>query len=122
MQAAAGLIFLALGVRHADTCRRLAAALLGANEVAGRLRGVPRVPMHREAPPADRVLLHVVEMCCLSETLTGVYLTEMLGRTSDATVRTLIESLLEDEIDHGRAEVATTLRVRPPLKLRAVCP
>jgi hypothetical protein len=89
-------------VRHAETCRRYAAALLGANEVPVRLRGVPRVPMHREASPADRVLLHVVEMCCLSETLTGVYLTEMLGRTSHAAVRTLIESLLEDEIDHGR--------------------
>ena len=52
--------------------------------------------------PRDRVLLHVVEMCCMSETLTGVYFTEMLARTTDVVAREAIESLLEDEIDHGR--------------------
>jgi hypothetical protein len=46
--------------------------------------------------------LHVVEMCCLSETFTGVYLTEMLARTTHPTMRAAIEYLLEDEIDHGR--------------------
>ena len=58
-------------------------------------------------PPANasssrRTLLHVVEMCCWSETFTGAYLTEMLSRTSHPVVRSVIESLLEDEIDHGR--------------------
>ena len=41
-------------------------------------------------------------MCCWSETFTGAYLTEMLSRTSQPVVRSVIESLLEDEIDHGR--------------------
>jgi hypothetical protein len=65
-------------------------------------RGLPRIPMHPGVDGGTRALLHVVEMCCLSETLTGVYFTEMLARTTDAVAREAIESLLEDEIDHGR--------------------
>jgi hypothetical protein len=89
-------------VRHADICRRFAVALLGEEAVPARVRGLPKVPMHDGASARDRVLFHVVEMCCLSETLTGVYLTEMLARTTDPVARVAIESLLEDEIDHGR--------------------
>jgi hypothetical protein len=89
-------------VRHAEICRRFAVELLGADVVPASFRGLPKVPMHAGAPPGDRVLFHVVEMCCLSETLTGVYFTEMLSRTTDLVAREAIESLLEDEIDHGR--------------------
>ncbi len=89
-------------VRHAEICRRFAVELLGAAAVPASFRGLPKVPMHPGAPPGDRVLFHVVEMCCLSETLTGVYFTEMLARTTDRVAREAIESLLEDEIDHGR--------------------
>jgi hypothetical protein len=59
--------------------------------------------MHRGAARSERVLFHVVEMCCLSETLTGVYFTEMLARATSTATRGALESLLEDEIDHGRA-------------------
>ncbi len=89
-------------VRHAEICRRFAVELLGGDAVPAGFRGLPKVPMHAGAPSADRVLFHVVEMCCLSETLTGVYFTEMLARTTDPVAREAIESLLEDEIDHGR--------------------
>jgi hypothetical protein len=89
-------------VRHAEICRRYAVELLGASEVPASFRGLPKVPMHAGASAADRVLFHVVEMCCMSETLTGVYFTEMLARTTDGVAREAIESLLEDEIDHGR--------------------
>jgi hypothetical protein len=89
-------------VRHAEICRQFAVALLGRDRVSSRVRGLPQVPMHGRARPADRVLLHVAEMCCISETLTGVYLTEMLARTTDPVARAVVESLLEDEIDHGR--------------------
>jgi hypothetical protein len=41
-------------------------------------------------------------MCCLSETITGVYFTEMVGRATQPTARAALESSLEDEIDHGR--------------------
>jgi len=89
-------------VRHAEICRRFAVRLLGDDAVPARFKGLPRVPGHAGANAADRALLHVVEMCCLSETLTGVYFTEMLARTTDPVAREAIESLLEDEIDHGR--------------------
>jgi hypothetical protein len=89
-------------VRHADICRRFAVELLGGDGVPASFRGLPKVPMHARASAADRVLFHVVEMCCMSETLTGVYFTEMLARTTDVVAREAIESLLEDEIDHGR--------------------
>src|SRR5437773_2319643 len=90
-------------VRHAEVCRRLAAGMLGGDNVPRRLRGVPRVPAHASASVAECALLHVVEMCCLSETFTGVYLTEMLARATNGAARGALESLLEDEIDHGRA-------------------
>ena len=89
-------------VRHAEICRRFAVALLGPAAVPARFRGIPKVPMHDGASSASRVVFHVVEMCCLSESLTGVYLTEMLARATDPVARTAVESLLEDEIDHGR--------------------
>jgi hypothetical protein len=89
-------------VRHAETCRRFAAALMGEDEVPARFRGLPKVPTHEGASRAERVLYHVVEMCCLSETLTGVYFTEMIARSTDPVAREAVESLLEDEVDHGR--------------------
>jgi hypothetical protein len=88
-------------VRHAEICRRLAEEILGA-PVAPRTKGVPSIPKHRDATSTTRALLHVVEMCCLSETLTGVYLTEMLARMPEGGAKTAVESLIEDEIDHGR--------------------
>jgi hypothetical protein len=89
-------------VRHAEVCRQFAVALLGPEAVPSGFRGLPRVPMHDGSSPGQRVLFHVVEMCCLSETLTGVYFTEMVARATEPVARTVIESLLEDEIDHGR--------------------
>jgi hypothetical protein len=89
-------------VRHAEICRQFAVALLGPSEVPARFGGLPKVPMHAGATAAARTLYHVVEMCCLSETITGVYFTEMLARATDPVAREAVESLLEDEIDHGR--------------------
>jgi hypothetical protein len=89
-------------VRHAEICRRTAALFLGEQAVPTRLHGVPRPPPHAEAGSRDRALYHVVEMCCLSETFTGVYFTEALAHTEHPTMRAILESLLEDEIDHGR--------------------
>jgi hypothetical protein len=89
-------------VRHAEICRRLAVGFLGEAAVPARYHGVPRVPRHAGADAAGRALYHVVEMCCLSETFTGVYLTEMLARATHPVARAAVESLLEDEVDHGR--------------------
>jgi hypothetical protein len=89
-------------VRHSGVCGRYAAAFLGRSTPPARLRGVPRAPLHSGTNLATRALLHVVEMCCLGETFTGVYFTEMLACTKQPVTRAVIESLLEDEIDHGR--------------------
>jgi hypothetical protein len=93
-------------VRHTEICRRMAAGLLGEAEVPRRFRGLPSIPKHAGSPSEARNLCHVVEMCCLSETFTGVFLTEMLARIpagrAGGTPRMAVESLLEDEIDHGR--------------------
>jgi hypothetical protein len=102
-------------VRHAEICRAFAVALMGERDVPARFRGLPSVPMHEGATRADRVLYHVVEMCCLSETLTGVYFSEMIARATDSVAREAVESLLEDEVDHGRvgwAYVAERARER----------
>jgi len=89
-------------VRHAEVCRKMAVAMLGENEVPTHWRGVPKIPAHEGASDEARVLLHVAEMCCLSETMTGVYFTEMLARATNPIARTAIASLLEDELDHGK--------------------
>lgn len=89
-------------VRHAEICRRVATAMLGEGAVPRAWRGLPRIPAHPRVDGPTRALLHVVEMCCLSETLTGVFFTEMHTRATHPAIRAVIESLLEDEIDHGR--------------------
>jgi hypothetical protein len=86
--------------RHAEICAQLAS--LYADDVPRAWTGVPKVPLHAKLPGKERTLLHVVEMCCLNETFTGIGLTEMLERTTSPVARAAIESLLEDEIDHGR--------------------
>jgi hypothetical protein len=88
-------------VRHAEICGRMATTLLGDGRVPRAWRGLPNLPRQPGADVATQALLHVVEMCCLSETLTGVFFTEMHARAT-APARGVIESLLEDEIDHGR--------------------
>jgi hypothetical protein len=89
-------------VRHTEICRRMAVALLGEAKVPRGFRGIPSIPKYPGARAESRNLFHVVEMCCLSETFTGVYLTEMLSRMEGGSARMAVESLLEDEIDHGR--------------------
>lgn len=89
-------------VRHAEICREMAAGLLGEEHVAKRVRGIPSIPKYPGVSSETRTLLHVVEMCCLSETFTGVFLTDMLSEMGNGTPRMAVESLLEDEIDHGR--------------------
>ncbi len=89
-------------VRHAEICARMWSALRGQPFVVARYRGTPTMPAYEALPPAMRVLLHVVETCCVSETVTGVAFTEMLSRTTHPVARAVVQSLLRDELDHGR--------------------
>ncbi|HEY8074125.1 MAG TPA: ferritin-like domain-containing protein [Labilithrix sp.] len=121
-------------VRHTDVCRRLAVRHLGEAAVAQRLRGVPAYRERAGFALEDRTLLHVLEMSCLNETFTGAYLTAMLERTTQPTARAAVESLLEDEIDHGRlgwaylaraceaGRAAVVARALPELLLETVKP
>jgi hypothetical protein len=99
-------------VRHADVCRRMAARHLGDGAIPGRLRGLAGFATRAGATTQEDVLLHVVEMCCLSETFTGAYFTEMLERTTNPMARAAVESLLQDEIDHGRVGWAYLAQVK----------
>lgn len=89
-------------VRHAEICARMAACLTRQPFATARYKGVPREPAHDGADASTRALLHVVEMCCLSETFTGVCMTEMLARATHPVAHAVVQSLLKDEIDHGK--------------------
>jgi hypothetical protein len=88
-------------VRHAQLCRQAAIAHLGAERVPAFLRGAREPPAYA-ADREQALVLLATEMCCISETLTGAFFTEMLERTSTAEARALVRALLTDEIDHGR--------------------
>jgi len=87
-------------VHHADVCRRMVEKHTG-RALPRTLQGVPRVASPR-VRDADELLHTIVETCCLSETLTGAYFTEMLEVAVDPLAHAVVLALLEDEIDHGR--------------------
>ncbi len=89
-------------LRHAIVCRKLANAIAGKVDAEVRFKGAPRLPMHEGADPSTRVLRHMVEMCCINETCTGIYLTELRARATEPVARAAVDALLRDEIDHGR--------------------
>lgn len=85
-------------VHHADVCRRLVEKHTGQALPTTLVGGGAAAP----AASAEALLLKIVETCCISETLTGAYFTEMLEIATHPLARAVILSLLEDEIDHGR--------------------
>jgi hypothetical protein len=92
-------------VHHADVCRRVAEKHL-ASPLPTTMRGAPDPdsPLRGRATEetARALLLRIVETCCISETMTGAYFTEMLEVATHPLGRAVVLSLLEDEIDHGR--------------------
>lgn len=89
-------------VHHARACGQLAREWLGADAVPVFFHGRAMLPTWPEATREQTLALHIIEICCVSETLTGVFFTEMLERTSEPLAREIVRSLLADEIDHGR--------------------
>jgi hypothetical protein len=89
-------------VRHAEICARMWSALRSEPFVPARFRGTPTMQSYSDTPASMRALFHVVELCCISETFTSVAFTEMLSRTTHPIARAVVQSLLTDEIDHGR--------------------
>jgi hypothetical protein len=88
-------------VAHAEVCRRLAEVFGGA-PLTGQSRGVPKIPSHACENEAMRIVLHMIEMCCIGETLTTCFFSEVIARTTSEPLREILAFLLEDEIDHGR--------------------
>ena len=88
-------------VRHADICRRVA-ELHGAQDLPRGRRGAMPRPAFAGATFEQSVLYRVVETCCLSETFTVAYFTEMLEVATHPLGEAVVRSLLEDEVDHGR--------------------
>jgi hypothetical protein len=101
-------------VRHAEVCRRMAVRHLGADAVPERFRGVPALAAYPGCTDAEALLLDVATICCLSETFTVAYFTEMLERARHPTARAVVASLLEDEVFHGRAGWAYLASVAAP--------
>jgi hypothetical protein len=89
-------------VFHAEVCERLCAAFAGERLKPVHPRGRPNIPLHPGAGRSKRTLLHMVEMCCIGETLTTCFLTEAMVRTVSPPMRAALGLLLEDELDHGR--------------------
>lgn len=92
-------------VHHADVCRRVVERHTG-RALPTAMRGAPEpdAPLRGRATDETTraLLLRIVETCCISETMTGVYFTEMLAVATQPLARAVVLSLLEDEIDHGR--------------------
>src|SRR4029079_10138942 len=88
-------------VHHADLCKRIVEKHTGKPQPT-ILMGAEDHGLDRAADPAQALLFSVVEPCCISETMTGAYFTEMLEVASHPLARAVVLSLLEDEIDHGK--------------------
>jgi hypothetical protein len=64
--------------------------------------GTAAVPAWPNTSREQALALSIVEMCCVSETLTGVFLAEMAARTQEPVAERVVRGLLADELDHGR--------------------
>ena len=89
-------------VRHASLCGAVARRWLGDDAVPEFFVGAPLKTDWRAATAQQAVVLDVIETCCVSETLTGVFFTHMLAMTTEPVARATVKSLLADELDHGR--------------------
>jgi hypothetical protein len=89
-------------VRHTDACATLARRWLVDDAVPAFLRGAASLPAWPGATREQLLALHMVETCCVSETLTAAFLTEMLERTTDAGTGDIVRGLLADELEHAR--------------------
>lgn len=88
-------------VHHADLCKRVVEKHTG-RALPAILSGADDSRLDQAADPRQALLFRIVETCCISETMTGAYFTEMLLVASNPLARAVILSLLEDEIDHGK--------------------
>ncbi|MCX5741555.1 MAG: hypothetical protein NT062_03545 [Proteobacteria bacterium] len=115
--AAADAAVIALAIRaaadelaHAEACRRLASAYLGADVPTA----LPRpVELTRDPTLDDRqnTTLHVVNLCCIGETIAAAFVETCLQHCEAAVIRGVHRNHLADEVVHARigwAHLAST--------------
>jgi len=86
--------------RHARLCAQAAARF------DHPVRDVSSEEAPAMAPPTlglrERVLYEVVAQCCITETLSAVYLRQMMGNTVGEPLHGMIQEVLKDEVSHSR--------------------
>ena len=86
--------------RHAQICMELAAAYHG-GPITIALAPPVRLPDHGE-PPRLRAALHVVNLCCISETIASAFVEACLADCAGEMLREVHGRHLADEIRHAR--------------------
>ncbi len=88
-------------VRHAEALRALASRYLG-EEVPWP----PPVHVEAESPgphPRQRAALHVVTLCCVSESIASVFFEAAHDAAVSPSARATLGLVLADEVEHARA-------------------
>jgi hypothetical protein len=104
-------------VHHAEIAVEMAARYRGDTPVWPPAQPV-NIPVLAPAESHLRATLLVVAMCCINETLACAVLERQLSQATSPLTRAALQTVLSDEIDHGRAGWAhiASAHVTSPMK------
>jgi len=88
-------------VRHAEILRALASRYLG--QEAPWPPGMDLPPESPGEPPRVLASLHVVTLCCVSESIASVFIEASHEAATSPSARASLGVVLADEVEHGRA-------------------
>ena len=100
--------------RHAAHCERIFHAL-GGDGLTAVDRVIEYAP--RTLPPAERLTYEMVAQCCVAETQSMTTLVTLLEAAKTAELRSVLQELARDEVNHSRLGWAFLAWVRPKLDL-----
>ncbi len=89
-------------IHHAEISVELAARYRGGDPLWPAPSPV-HIPAFAPATGTLRATLHVIALCCINETVACAVLEAAMSRAKSPLVRTGLQSILSDEIDHARA-------------------
>jgi hypothetical protein len=87
--------------RHAAICSELAAAYHG-SELTVALSPPVRLAADPRDPPRLRTALHIVNVCCISETIASAFVDACLAECASDALRDVHGRHLADEVRHAR--------------------
>src|SRR5688500_3626515 len=87
--------------RHAAICAELAAAYHG-SELTIALSPPVRLAANPSDPPRLRTALHIVNVCCISETIASAFVDACLAECASDALRDVHGRHLADEVRHAR--------------------